>query len=51
MRQFETHVQELKNDVLRAVVELTWDGKFQTGLLDIPEKIVPGPNPTTRCCI
>ena len=51
MRQFETHVQELKNEVLRSVVELTWEGKFQTGILDIPEKIIPGPNPTTRCCI
>lgn len=51
MRQFETHVQELKNDVLREVAELTWEGKFQTGILDIPEKIIPGPNPTTRCCI
>ena len=51
MRQYETHVQELKNEVLRAVAELTWEGKFQTGVLDIPEKIVPGPNPTTRCCI
>ena len=51
MRQYETHVQELKNEVLRAVAELTWEGKFQTGILDIPEKIVPGPNPTTRCCI
>lgn len=51
MRQFETHVQELKNEVLREVSELTWEGKFQSGILDIPEKIIPGPNPTTRCCI
>lgn len=51
MRQFETHVQELKNQVLRAVAELTWENKLQTGILDIPEKIIPGPNPSTRCCI
>ncbi len=51
MRQFETHVQEIKNEVLREVAELTWEGRFQTGILDIPEKIVPGPDPTTRCCI
>ena len=51
MRQFETHVQELKNEVLREVAELTWGGRFQTGILDIPEKIIPGPDPTTRCCI
>ena len=51
MRQFETHVQELKNEVLREVAQLTWEGKFQTGILDIPEKVIPGPEPTTRCCI
>lgn len=51
MRQYETHVQELKNQVLRAVAELAWTDKLQTGILDIPEKIIPGPEPTTRCCI
>lgn len=51
MRQFETHVQELKSEVLTAVAELAWEDKLQTGILDIPEKIIPGPNPTTRCCI
>lgn len=51
MRQYETHVQELKNQVLRAVAELTWEDRLQTGILDIPEKIIPGPNPSTRCCI
>lgn len=51
MGQFETHVQELKNQVLRAVAELTWEDRLQSGILDIPEKIIPGPEPTTRCCI
>lgn len=51
MRQYETHVQELKNQVLRAVAELAWADKLQAGILDIPEKIIPGPEPTTRCCI
>lgn len=51
MRQFETHVQELKNDVLRAVAELAWEEKLETGILEIPKKIVPGPEPSTRCCI
>ncbi len=51
MRQFETHVQEIKNEVLKEVAALTWSGKFQTGILDIPEKVIPGPEPTTRCCI
>ena len=51
MRQFETHVQELKHQVLRAVAELTWEDRLQTGILDVPEQIIPGPEPTTRCCI
>ncbi|MEG2118765.1 MAG: monomeric [FeFe] hydrogenase [Pseudoflavonifractor sp.] len=51
MRVFETKVQELKNDVLREVANLAWEDKLQTGILDIPEKIVPGPEATMRCCI
>ena len=51
MRQYETHVQELKNQVLREVARLTWSDKLPVGILDIPEKIIAGPEPTTRCCI
>ena len=51
MRQYETHVQELKNDVLRAVAELVWEDRLESGILDIPNRIIPGPEPSTRCCI
>ena len=51
MRVFETHVQELKNDVLRAVAKLAWEDDLQTGILDIPEEIIPGPEAKMRCCI
>ncbi len=51
MRQFETKVQELKNSVLRETARLAWEDKLTTGILDIPEKIIPGPEPSTRCCI
>jgi len=51
MRKFETTVQELKNDVLESVAELAWEDKLTTGILDIPEKIVPGPEAKMRCCI
>lgn len=51
MRVFETKVQELKNDVLREVAALAWEDRLTTGILDIPEKIVPGPDATMRCCI
>ncbi len=51
MRQFETKVQELKHSVLRETARLAWEDKLTTGVLDIPEKIIPGPAPSTRCCI
>lgn len=51
MREFETKVQEIKHGVLREVSSLAFDGNLTQGVLSIPEKIIPGPNPTTRCCI
>jgi [FeFe] hydrogenase (group B1/B3) len=50
-REFETKVQELKHSVLREVSALAFDGNLTTGILDIPEKIIPGPEPHYRCCI
>ena len=53
MRTFETKIQELKTAVLTEVARLTWEDRLQTGtaILDIPEKIIPGPTATLRCCI
>jgi len=51
MRKYETTVQELKSMVLGSVSELAWEEKLPTGLLDIPEKIIPGPEARMRCCI
>ncbi|WP_164488738.1 MULTISPECIES: monomeric [FeFe] hydrogenase [unclassified Flavonifractor] len=51
MRVFETSVQELKDSVLREVAALAWEDRLQTGILDIPEKIIPGPEAKMRCCI
>ena len=51
MRVFETSVQELKDSVLREVATLAWEDRLQTGILDIPEKIIPGPDARMRCCI
>ena len=48
MRVFETSVQELKNDVLRSVAKLAWEDDLQTGMLDIQEQIIPGPEPKMR---
>lgn len=51
MHKFETKIQELKTSVLTEVARLTWEDRLQTGILDIPQKIIPGPNATLRCCI
>ncbi len=51
MRTFETKIQELKTSVLTEVARLTWEDRLPTGVLDVPEKIIPGPNASLRCCI
>ena len=51
MRVFETNVQQLKDSVLREVAALAWEDRLAAGILDIPEKIIPGPRATMRCCI
>jgi len=51
MRNFETKIQELKTSVLTEVARLTWEDRTTTGILDIPEKIIPGPEANLRCCI
>ena len=51
MRKFDTKVQHLKYKVLREVARLAWDDKLLENLVDIPKIIVPGKNPTMRCCV
>ena len=51
MRKFDTKVQHLKYKVLREVARLAWDGTLFEGMMDIPKKIVPGNEPTMRCCV
>ena len=51
MPKFDTNVQELKYKVLREVARLAKEDRLREGLLSIPETIVPGPQPTMRCCI
>ncbi len=51
MRKFDTKVQHLKYKVLREVACLAWNGTLLEGLLDIPKTIVPGNQPTMRCCV
>ena len=51
MPKFDTNVQELKYKVLREVALLAKEDKLREELLSIPETIIPGPQPTMRCCI
>ena len=51
MRKFDTSVQELKYKVLKEVASLAFEDRLDSDLINIPDKIVPGPNATMRCCI
>ncbi len=51
MRKFDTKVQHLKYKVLREVAKLAWEDTLLEKILDIPYIIVPGKEPTMRCCV
>jgi len=50
-RKFDTKIQHLKYKVLREVARLAWADRLLEEVSDIPEKIVPGPQATMRCCV
>ncbi len=49
--KFDTKVQYLKYRVLSEVGRNAWEGTLTEKLLDIPKMIVPGKEPTMRCCV
>ena len=51
MRKFDTKIQHLKYKVLREVARLAWNDELLEHVTDIPKTIVPGKQPTMRCCI
>lgn len=51
LRKFDTKVQYLKYKVLREVARQAWNDRLYEKLLDIPKMIVPGNEPTMRCCV
>ena len=51
MRKFDTKVQHLKSKVLREVAHLAWKDNLLQNVMDIPKTIVPGNEPTMRCCV
>ncbi len=51
MRQFDTKVQDLKYKVLKETARLAFEDRLLEEVLTIPKKIVPGNEPTMRCCV
>lgn len=51
IRKFDTKIQYLNYKVLREVARKAWDKKLMEGMIDIPKTIVPGDEPTMRCCV
>lgn len=51
MRKFDTKVQHLKYKVLREVARLAWNDALLENVLSVPKMIVPGKEPTMRCCV
>ncbi len=49
--KFDTKVQILKYKVLKEVARQAWKDTLWENLLDIPKIIVPGKEPTMRCCV
>jgi len=48
---FDTKVQVLKFKVLKEVAKLAWDDELLEKVLEIPEKIIQGNEPSMRCCV
>ena len=51
MRKFDTKVQHLKYKVLREVARHAWADTLLEKVSQIPKLIVPGKEPTMRCCV
>ena len=51
MRKFDTKVQYLKYKVLREVARQAFGGTLLENVMEIPRIIVPGKEPTMRCCV
>ena len=50
-RIFDTSVQKLKYDVLKAIIRNEYEHCYENIWTDIPKEISPGPKATMRCCI
>lgn len=51
MKKFENQVQFIKYSVLKEIARIGMDRCEEEEIQLIPEKIIPGPDPISRCCI
>ncbi|MDR1905672.1 MAG: monomeric [FeFe] hydrogenase, partial [Clostridiales bacterium] len=51
MRIFDTNVQKLKYEVLKALIKNAYEHDVDNIYTDIPKLISPGPKASLRCCI
>lgn len=51
MPNFDTRVQELRYNVLKAIAKHLYAHDLKEKFYDIPKEICPGPKPTFRCCV
>ena len=51
IRKFDTRVQHIKYKVLREVAREAWKDNLLESISEIPERIMPGNEPTMRCCV
>lgn len=48
--KFETKIHEIKHKILKKVIELAYEDRLLEGYRYIPSELLPGPQPTMRCC-
>lgn len=51
MAKFDTRVQELRYEVVKAVAKHIYANDLKEKIFDISKEVIPGPKPSMRCCI
>lgn len=50
-RKFDSRTQHVKYKVLREIAKEAWSDNLLNTISEIPERVMPGNEPTMRCCI
>lgn len=51
MKKFDTHVQQLKYEIIKEIVKKYDNDDLVNSYRDIPKIVSPGPKPLARCCV